>query len=160
VTNREVLSVLTLCVPLLLGAAPGCADDALDRVRVCGDLSVPADLVAVRVTVLDEALTEVAGGVVDLDGDAPRQLPVDVAVTHIGGRRVIRAQAIGAAGVEVGRAEVYVANGGGDAIVVNLARDCLGQVCAAGQTCRDGACTVTPDAADPDLRCDAPAVYP
>lgn len=157
---REVIRVLTLLAPLVLGAAPACADDALDPVRVCGDLIVPGDLVAVRVTVLDEALAERGGGVVELDGASPRQLPVEVAVPHHVGRRVVRAQAIGEGGVEVARADVLADGAAGERVTLNLVADCLGQLCPLGQTCLAGACTVTPEAGDPRLRCDTPEATP
>ena len=132
-----------------------CGDNALDRVKVCGDLVVPRDLVAVRVTVLDLALTERAAGVSDL---ASSQLPVVVSVPVVPGDRVIRAQALDVDGAEVARAEVLVSSGAGS-IVLNLAQACLGQDCALGQTCVDGACVVTPDAAA-SKRCDVPTVIP
>jgi len=131
-----------------------CDDAGLDTVRVCGDLVVPAELVALRVTVLsvgDGGLRERTGGALvlyeedDVAGEE-QQLPVAVAVAAVGGTRVFRAQAIGRDGTEVGRGEVLVSGSPGGAVVVNLSRACLGFVCPLGQTCEASACIVTPAA--------------
>jgi hypothetical protein len=133
----------------LLGGA--CDDSTLDTVRVCGDLVVPDELVALRVTVWsvgDGVLTERTGGAVVLseEGAKTRQLPVEVAVRAVSGERVFRAQALGADGTEVGRGEVLVSGSPSEAVVVNVTRACLGFVCPLGQTCEDAACVITPAA--------------
>ncbi|MCC6620671.1 MAG: hypothetical protein IT385_05425 [Deltaproteobacteria bacterium] len=141
-----------------------CGDDPLERVRVCGDLAAPAELVAVRVTALGADLAELAAGVAELapvalvddgaddgggDGADVRQLPIVVALPPVGGARYVRAQGLGPGEVEVVRADVRVSGlGAGDDIVIDLGRDCLGRLCALGQTCVAGACTVTPAAGD------------
>jgi len=140
----------------LFALAIGCDDAALDTVRVCGDLRVPAEFVALRVTVLsigDGQLDERTGGAIvladeeaDDNATSVKQLPVEVGVAAISGARVFRVQALGRDGNEVGRSEVLVAGSPSDPVVVNLSRACLGFVCPLGQTCDDGACIVTPAA--------------
>lgn len=142
-----------LCAFAWLGGS-ACDDSPLDQVRVCGDVRVPDEIVAVRVTVLSVGagvLTERTGGVVDLAGPDEedsniRQLPVEVAVKAVAGERVFRAQALDADGAEVGRGEVLVSGSPSEAVVVNLSRACLGFVCPLGQTCEDATCVVTPAA--------------
>jgi len=66
---RERIVSPWLCAAVLIAAATGCSDQVLDTVKVCGDLAVPAELTAVRVTVLTErdgVFVERADGVVVL----------------------------------------------------------------------------------------------
>jgi len=142
-------------VALVAGATLGvaCGDDVIDRVRVCGDLAAPAELVAVRVTALASDQRELAAAVAELvDADdvaSSRQLPIVVALPGVAGVRYVRAQGLGPGDVEVVRADVLVSGlGRGDELVIDLGRDCLGHVCALGQTCVEGACTVTPAASE------------
>lgn len=152
---------------VVAGLVIACDGDGLDTVRVCGDLAVPDDLVALRVTVssiVDGALVERTAGLSvlvsddDLSGadgdvvagaggaDTTRQLPIEVAVRSVSGTRNVRVQALDARGAEVMRGDTLVEGRPDGAIIVNLARACLGFECALGQTCEDGACTVTPAA--------------
>lgn len=142
--------------------ALGCGDDPLERVRVCGDLLAPDELTAVRVVLVraDGGRDELSAGVVELvspDGLAIDQLPIVVSLSTASGTHVVRAQGIGANGAEIIRSEVLVGNDEDDAgdVVVNLAGDCIGMMCALGQTCVGGACTVIPEARG--QRCDTPA---
>jgi len=132
-------------IVMMVAGGVACGDDSLERVRVCGAFEVPAEVVALRVSALDDQLVELAAGVVELaEGDG---LPVTVSLPAISARHVVRAQAIGEDGAEVARSEVLVGAGTDlDPIIVNIARECMGQVCMLGQTCVGGDCTVVPDA--------------
>lgn len=152
--RRVVGGLGALAALALPGLVIACDGDALDTVRVCGDLVVPDDLVALRVTVssvVEGALVERTGGAVVLDdpddlSDDARQLPIAVAVGAVTGLRNVRVQALDADGAEVARGDVLVDGPADGALIVNLGHACLGFTCPLGQTCEDGSCTVTPAA--------------
>lgn len=147
-------------LPLLWVCALGvasCGDDPMEALLVCGDLDVPTQLDALRVSLVDDAQEVRFTGLVALAECAPerlRQLPVNVELPLVEAPRWLRVQGL-LDGVEAVRVELPVAvNGRRDLLTVNLTERCLGVTCALGQTCVDGSCVVAPEASDPRIRCD------
>lgn len=146
-------------------ASPGCADEAELAVRVCGDLVVPDDADAIRITTREASGAESLGGVVELlscpqgsltppEDVVITRLPVDYTIPGEEGERFVVAQAI-KAGIEVARVETRVtaASAGVTEVTLQLARSCLGSTCPQGQTCLSGTCQITPFAATEPMSC-------
>jgi hypothetical protein len=65
--------VRPLILAVGLAALSGCHSDPRIEIEVCGNLDVPEQIDAIRLSVLDDALTEVESGVIEL---LPREHPV------------------------------------------------------------------------------------
>ncbi len=137
----------------LLGGAfvvSGCpGEPPLLRVDVCGDVSVPVQVDAVRVSVLDSNRVEVASGVrqlVECPADRLKTLPQVFEFTPPLGEVRVIAQAL-KDGVEIARSERSVQDASeGAEVRVALQQVCIGLSCPLGRTCVDGACELVSDA--------------
>ncbi len=145
----------------LVGLAFGllaCGADGGEPLRLCGDLAVPSDVDALRVSVLDETqASEHFSAVIELlecPAERLTQLPLDFEVPKITANSWLRVQGL-AGGAEVLRVELRAGPDPDRArIAVALTRQCLGRACPVGQTCLDGACVIAPEAGDARLSCD------
>jgi len=169
--------VLLLLIALLFAIA-GCGSESQIAFRICGKLDVPEQLDALRISVLDQELTEQNFALIELteremvaEGDIEnskaedagddqsasrdssstmRSLPVVASLGAQGGSGYVRVQAL-LKGVEVARFDRQVPDL--DAISgvdMPLTEKCYGRYnCALGQTCVKGDCVVAPFAIDP-----------
>ena len=138
---------LMLCGCWGLSGCPG--EPPLLAVSVCGDVSVPDQVDAVRVSVLDANRDEFASGVLQLvecPADRLKNLPQVLEFTPPVGEVRVVAQAL-KGGVEVARSERSVADASeGASVTVALQTTCIGLTCPIGRTCVDGACELVADA--------------
>ncbi len=130
-------------------------------VRVCGDLLVPNDLDAVRVTAFDASGEAVVVGVLPLlacPEAGLTHLPVTRILGSLDGEHLIQVQALEDE-VEIARVEVRARLDGTTEIPVVLDKRCIGIDCPLGQTCIGGpdggpvACEVIPFADEAPMDC-------
>lgn len=151
-----MVSVSAVLVALLWGGCTGQGDRI--EVEVCGaQLEVPAQVDAVRVSVLDRARQELRAGTRELvlcPQDKLLSLPQVVAFDSLDEEDAwVVVQGL-KDGVEVLRYERRASLSTGVIEQVNmvLAADCLGVQCPLGQTCVEGACEiVSVQGLDPSL---------
>ena len=139
-----------VCAAVFMVSALGCRPEATPvRVSVCGDVAVPMQIDAVRVSILDAERAEVASGVrelIECPADRLRSLPQEFEFTQRPGEIRIVAQAL-LDGVEVGRSERLVLDASeGAELTVALEAACVGVTCPLGQTCVAGGCELVADA--------------
>ena len=138
---------LLLCGCWGLSGCPG--EPPLLAVSVCGDVLVPDQVDAVRVSVLDSDRNEFASGVLQLvecPADRLKDLPQVLEFTPPVGEVRVVAQAL-KGGVEVARSERSVADASeGASVTVALQVSCFGLTCPIGKTCVDGTCELVADA--------------
>jgi hypothetical protein len=127
-----------------------CAGSSDTQVRVCGDLQIPGDADALRVSLRDEIFNELRAGVVDLvDDEGVRALPVTVELPSSNATRWVSAVAL-LEGVEVARFDRHTgALSEGAEVDLALTSVCYRLTCPRGQTCLDGACDTAPGPSDP-----------
>jgi len=138
-----------VCVWTVLASSVGCSrDPGQIEVELCGDVSVPDDIDAVRVIFLDDEREETQSGVRELllcPQDELLLLPQTFGFTEVEGDVTIQVQGL-KDGVEVGTYERRVMLEPMRAtatIRMALTRDCLGVQCSLGQTCQGGVCALT-----------------
>lgn len=126
----------------------GCASDEITIV-VCGDLSVPGDVDAIRVELLDDELVRVREGVLQLvpgpgEGGDVLSLPVSPSLDATSGRGWVRV--IGLLDqVPVAQFDRQIFEFDDfDEVDAFLGRACLRSFCMAGQTCIAGSCVQAP----------------
>lgn len=122
-------------------------EDPVFRIEVCGDVRVPEDIDAYRITVWDSTLdTELQSGtreLVQCPGVQTIDLPQVVELSAVSGDSWVRVQGL-KNGVPVSRFDRRVRVGDDEdaEIIVSITRSCLGVTCAKGQTCFDGTCAL------------------
>lgn len=144
-----------LVVAVILCA--GCLyEDPVFNVKVCGDVRVPQDVDAFRVTILDAQLeTELVSGtreLVSCPGIVTLSLPQNVELAAVAGESWVRVQGL-KEGLTVSRFDrrVRVGDDEGADILVSITRACLGNMCARGQTCIDGECVLADFTSPPEI---------
>jgi len=139
----------------------GCGDDRI-TVVICGDVSVPDQVDAVRVELYEEDLqTRIRDGVLSLAGDAVegedeppvfREFPVATSLARPTGRGWVRVEPL-LEGTAVGRFDREILSfDGTDTVDAVLTFSCLRSTCAIGQTCLEGTCQTAPQT-DEEPRC-------
>jgi len=142
---RRSSALLCGAVWLLGGCGPG--SDV--EVRVCGDLNVPAEMDALRVSFRNEIFGELRGAVVGLVDEAGvRSLPLSVSLPADRDARWVIAEAL-LEGIVVGRFDRRVTTlEDGSSVGLVLTQVCYRMTCPTGQTCVDSACVTAPGPID------------
>lgn len=142
---RTMRLIAVLFVVLCVG---GCFyEDPVFRIEVCGDVRVPQDVDAYRITIWDPNLeTELLSGtreLVQCPGVKVTDLPQVVELSAVSGESWVRVQGL-KNGVPVSRFDRRVRVGDDEDadIIVSITRSCLGVTCPKGQTCFDGSCAL------------------
>ncbi|MBA2665286.1 MAG: hypothetical protein H0U74_23560 [Bradymonadaceae bacterium] len=149
VNRRLILAGLGLWLILTLITLGGCSrDDAQVQISVCSDMSVPGELDAIRVTVLDEARVQQRTGILELlecPAERVKTLPQAVHFDPVAGDVWIVVSGF-LDGIERVRFErrADMANAPDGEITTILRRACLGFSCPLGQTCVNGRCDQVP----------------
>ena len=117
----------------------GCSEGELLEVLVCGDLVQSGNAQAVRIAFLDDELIEQQAAVFELGNVSEWPAQTAIEVTRSSGW--VRATAI-VGGAPSARFERRISKL--ERVSVLLDSQCVGQMCARGQTCVAGACTVAP----------------
>ena len=125
-------------------------------VEICGDVQIPADLDAVRVSVLNADRSEHRSGTLDLlnCGSDPVALPHTTELEAPFGDIWVVAQGL-QGGVSVLQSERRLNiedQGPAQDALLWMTRSCMRITCALGQTCIDGTCEQAPWA-DEDVSC-------
>lgn len=155
VQARAHLRPRTLCAlaAAFACAGGGCAGPAEATVEICGDLEVPGQLDAIRLTVRDDRALVVSDGVIELlqcpEGEILARLPVSRSFTGAG---VFSIEAQGLKrGVVVIDARDTLDTGATRKGLLLLAQACLGVECPDGQGCGAlGDCVALPIRAGAD----------
>ena len=137
-------TVPRLCLISLVLSLAGCLGGNEIDFEVCGDLTVPDDIDALRFLVLDDEMAEVSAGVRELVGETISSLPVSSSLPSGSGGGWTRVQ-----GLREGVTAIVFSRRIGDldatsAVDMVLTYDCLGQECSLGQTCVSGTCILAP----------------
>lgn len=126
----------------------GCKDDPIVTVQVCGNVSVPAEVDAVRVSLRDSSYEVVLDGVqefIQCPAGLVGGLPTSTAFSGQSGDRYIVAEALKDGIVRASVATRLQFPPDDDlTVTLRLTVDCLGKTCPLGQTCLDGDCKVVP----------------
>jgi hypothetical protein len=155
---HRLLGVLAVA----LATIAGCEDpEPALEVSVCGDLQVPRQMDAVRVSLLGPDRTTREEGVIELlkcpAGDV-EQLPIRTSFAPPDGEGWIVVQGL-SRGAVVARVESRLETEADESIEIRLplTESCLGAFsCPAGQTCLQGECRVAPVAGETDsLLCES-----
>jgi len=144
-----------LAVAVFLSA--GCLyEDPVFKVEVCGDVRVPLDVDAFRITIFDAQLDkELVSGtreLVSCPGVVTKGLPQSVELAAVSGESWVRVQGL-KDGVTVSRFDrrVRVGEDEGADVRVSITRACLGIMCAKGQTCIKGDCVLADFSSPPEI---------
>lgn len=132
-------TLLTLrALPLILIAA--CASDVQTQYTLCGDLNVPGDADALRLTLLDESLEIIGSALTVLGESSFGALRADLTLRTESSGRFARVQTL-SEGIETLRFTQELTPNG-DLLNAVLDRRCLGLTCPVGQTCMEGNCAI------------------
>ena len=126
-----------------------CGGSPETRVRVCGDVSVPGEVDALRVSLRDEIFGELRAGVLELVTDeGVRGLPVTMTFPPVRETQWVTVVAL-LEGVEVARFDRHTGTLPEDADVhLVLTSACYRFTCPRGQTCLDALCDTAPGPVD------------
>lgn len=125
-------------------------------IEMCGDVEIPEDVDAVRISILDAERANYNDGMLELlrcPGDEIRELPQTVELDAPVGDVWIAVQGL-QDGVEVLRSErraVVSSRGAAPEVLVGLTRSCMRVTCPLGQTCIDGDCEQAPWESDESM---------
>jgi hypothetical protein len=169
--RKSAALFLPLFITLCGGVSAGCGNSPRVVAHLCGDVNIPGDIDAVRLSIQDETDQEMASGVVQLflpedqgvpigqenggetsDGGVPQaecpkgevqELPVSFELHNGAGTVWVIAQGL--------KDQVEVMNSvvraqfpisGPEHVYIGLQASCMGAFCAYGQTCVNGKCEV------------------
>ncbi len=142
------LPAWTLLVLWPIAAACG-PDSTVVGVELCGDVQIPEDIDAVRVSILDAERNSVTAGTIELlqcPGSQQLELPQITELEAPIGEVWIVAQGL-QEGVSVITSERRLRveeDGRAPEVLLGLTRSCMRVTCALGQTCIDGTCDDAP----------------
>jgi hypothetical protein len=141
------MKLLRLIAPVALLAACGPSSNTL-FIEVCGDVQIPADIDAVRISVLEADRTEHRTGTLDLlnCGGESLALPQTTEIEAPFGDVWVVVQGL-QDGLEVMSSERRLnieEKGPAQDVLVGLTRSCMRIACTLGQTCIDGVCEQAP----------------
>lgn len=135
----------------------GCTAPAnLVFIEICGDVFVPADVDALRISILDEDYNEYKSGTLELlrcPEDVELELPQTTELEAPYGNVWVAVQGL-QQGVEVVRSERRLLIEDGEPaqdVLVGLTRSCMRITCPKGLTCIDGVCEQAPWESDEEV---------
>jgi hypothetical protein len=130
----------------------GCEESSFDvAVEICGDVLVPAQVDALRLTVKNDKATVISDGLIELlkcpAGEVVQDLPVVRTFRSAGGRAAVEVQGL-RKGVSVITARAAPDTGEQKRVFIGIIEACLGITCAEAQACVKGECVEVPVSTD------------
>lgn len=136
--------------PLLVGGGVAACGPPSDTVivEVCGDVQIPTDIDALRVSIMSADRTEYRAGTLDLlnCGGVPLTLPHTIEIEAPVGDVWVAVTGL-QSDLEVMRSERRLEvkdSGPAQEAFLSLTRSCMRVTCAVGQACIDGLCEQVP----------------
>lgn len=147
--GMELRQIMMATAVMLVGCGP--PSDVV-VVELCGDVRIPGDIDAVRVSILSADRTQYRAGTLDLlnCGSTQRELPQNTELEAPEGDVWVVAQGL-QEGLEVLRFERRLRiedSGRAQDAVIAMTRSCMRVTCALGLTCINGMCEQAPWADD------------